>query len=110
MRTYLTMCIALFSVACSAADDYPGSYQRQGASAFELNHNMNTSVVIEKQNDQYLVTFHSGYGDSINVAKAEDGQLVVNDLVIKKSGDKLKMHYLDNPEVTFTFKQTAVKK
>lgn len=109
MKTYLMMFIVLFSSACSAADDYPGNYQRQGASTFELNHNMNTSVLIEKQNDQYLVTFRSGYGNSINIAKVENDQLLVNDLVIKKSGDKLKMHYIDNPDVIFTFKQAAVK-
>ncbi len=40
------MFIVLFSSACSAADDYPGNYQRQGASNFELDHNMNTSVLI----------------------------------------------------------------
>ena len=109
MKSYLMMFIVLFSSACSAADDYPGNYQRQGASTFELNHNMNTSVLIEKQNDKYLVTFRSGYGNSINIAKVENDQLLVNDLVIKKSGDKLKMHYIDNPDVTFTFKQAAVK-
>ena len=109
MKNHLIILAVLFSSACSAGNDFPGNYQRQGASSFEVNHNMNTSVLIEKQNDQYLVTFRSGYGNSINIAKVDGDSLVVNDLIIKKSGYKLYMHYLDNPDVTFTFKQTAGK-
>lgn len=107
MKTYLLMLATVFSTACSAGGgDYAGNYKRQGASDFEVAHNMNTSVTIEKQQGkQYLVTLHSGYGNVMSVGQADDKQLLINDdLVITKKGDKLNMSYVDNPEVVFTFK------
>ena len=96
----------LFSTACSAGSpDFSGIYKRQGASDFEVAHNMNTSVTIEKQSGkQYLVTFNSGYGNSINTGQVEGDKLIVNDMAITKKSDTLKMNYIDNPDVQFTFK------
>lgn len=110
MKKYLMVLmgtVTLFSTACSAGSpDFSGIYKRQGASDFEVAHNMNTSVTIEKQKDnkQFLVTFNSGYGNAISIGQIEGDKLMVNDMAITKKNDTLKMSYVDNPDVQFTFK------
>jgi hypothetical protein len=103
MKKLAISVLAILSTACSAGTEYAGEYKRVDASSFEVQHNMNTSVTIERKNDDYLITTHSGYGNVTQSGKMVNNQLVANDLVIVKQKSKLKMHYEDAPEVIFTF-------
>ena len=96
---------AFLSTACSAATSFEGNYTRQNATAFEVAQNMNSAVTIEKKDGNYLIIMHSTYGDTIQNSKVNEGKLLANDLVIEKKGEKLKMYYVDNPQVEFTFKK-----
>lgn len=104
-KLIMVIAVSLWSAGCTA-QDIQGDYTRQGASDFEEQHNMNTSVTIAKGGDNYIVTLHSGYGNITHPAKLDKNKLMMDgDLVGEIDGKKLKMYYQENPTTTFVFKR-----
>ena len=110
MKKITVFLLVLFASGCSAQDTFVGKYKRVNASAFEVQHQMNSGVLIEKTNDGYSVILKNGYGDIPRLATlSKNNALLIkqgefDDLVLTKDNNGiLHIQSADVPTKTFDF-------